>query len=85
VLWASHIDPFRPVASLDPEVRRTLLVTAARMLRSNLGVWRRQTVPGGLAVYDRAGMPCRRCGAAIRTRRLGEQARSVWWCPGCQA
>jgi endonuclease-8 len=85
VLWASRVDPFRPVASLDPDVRRTLFVTAARMLRANLGGGRRETVPGGLAVYDRAGRPCRRCGATIRTRRLGEQARSVWWCPGCQA
>ena len=85
VLWASRVDPVRPVASLDRERRRALFVTAARMLRSNLGGWRRETVPGGLAVYDRAGRPCRRCGATIRTRRLGEQARSVWWCPGCQA
>jgi len=85
VLWASRVDPFRPVGEVDREVRRTLFVTAARMLRSNLGGWRRETVPGGLAVYDRAGRPCRRCGETIRTRRLGEQARSVWWCPGCQA
>jgi endonuclease-8 len=85
VLWASRIDPFRPVGTVDPDVRRTVLVTAARMLRSNLARGRRETVPGGLAVYDRAGRPCRRCGATIRTRRLGEQARSVWWCPGCQA
>jgi endonuclease-8 len=85
VLWDSGVDPFRSVGGLDPDVRRTLLLTAARMLRSNLSGWRRETVPGGLAVYDRAGRPCRRCGVAIRTRRVGEQARSVWWCPSCQA
>jgi endonuclease-8 len=85
VLWASRVDPFRPTGEVDLDTRRTLFVTAARMLRSNLGGSRRETVPGGLAVYDRAGRPCRRCGETIRTRRLGEQARSVWWCPGCQA
>jgi endonuclease-8 len=85
VLWARRADPFRPLRDLDPASRRDLLETASRMLRASLGGWRRETVPGGLAVYDRAGRPCRRCGVPIRTRRLGEQARSVWWCPGCQA
>jgi endonuclease-8 len=84
VLWASRVDPFRPVADVDADRRRTLLVTAARQLRANLGGWRRETVPDGLAVYDRSGRPCRRCAATIRSRRIGEQARSVWWCPGCQ-
>lgn len=34
------------------------------------------------AVYDRAGEPCRRCGATVRVDR--EQARSTYWCAGCQ-
>jgi endonuclease VIII len=84
VLWAVRVDPFLPVADVDLVQQRALLVTAARMLRANLGGRRRETVPGGLAVYDRTGRPCRRCASTIRTRRLGEQARSVWWCPGCQ-
>jgi formamidopyrimidine-DNA glycosylase len=35
-----------------------------------------------LAVYDRAGLPCRRCGAAVR--RLVQAARSTFYCPRCQ-
>lgn len=35
-----------------------------------------------LDVYDRAGEPCRRCGATIRGRVLGQ--RSTYYCPGCQ-
>jgi endonuclease VIII len=84
VAWACGVDPFRPIASLDDRARRELYATASRLLRSNLGTRRRTTVPGGLAVYDRAGRACPRCGDAIVTRRQGEQARSVWWCPGCQ-
>jgi endonuclease-8 len=84
VAWACRIDPFTPVGELGGTTRRELFATASRLLRSNLGSWRRSTVPGGLAVYDRAGRACPRCGAAIVTRRQGEQARSVWWCPGCQ-
>ena len=33
-------------------------------------------------VYDRAGEPCRRCGATIRGMRQGQ--RSTFYCPKCQ-
>lgn len=33
-------------------------------------------------VYGRAGQSCRRCGATVRVDR--EQARSTYWCAGCQ-
>jgi formamidopyrimidine-DNA glycosylase len=33
-------------------------------------------------VYDRAGEPCRRCGAKIRGMRQGQ--RSTFYCPKCQ-
>jgi formamidopyrimidine-DNA glycosylase len=35
-----------------------------------------------LAVYDRAGQPCHRCG--VRIRRVVQAARSTFFCPGCQ-
>jgi len=35
-----------------------------------------------LAVYERAGEACRRCGAAIR--RTTDHGRSTYWCPACQ-
>jgi formamidopyrimidine-DNA glycosylase len=35
-----------------------------------------------LAVYERAGQPCRRCGRKIR--RIVQGARSTFYCPGCQ-
>jgi formamidopyrimidine-DNA glycosylase len=37
---------------------------------------------GSLAVYDRAGEPCLRCGAAIR--RVVMAGRSTYYCPRCQ-
>jgi endonuclease-8 len=36
------------------------------------------------AVYKRAGLPCTRCGTAIRQRGQGEHNRVTFWCPGCQ-
>jgi endonuclease VIII len=84
VLWACGVDPATPIGELDPETFRELYATAHRQLRANLDGYRRRTHPQGLAVYDRARRPCRRCGTAIRAGRLGEQARPVWRCPMCQ-
>jgi formamidopyrimidine-DNA glycosylase len=35
-----------------------------------------------VAVYDRAGQPCRSCGTLIKTMRQG--ARATYYCPACQ-
>lgn len=37
-------------------------------------------------VFERAGRPCRRCGAQIALAEQGTppQARLTYWCPGCQ-
>ena len=35
-----------------------------------------------LAVYERAGEPCRTCGCAIKSERQAQ--RSTYWCPNCQ-
>ncbi|MGZ5343257.1 MAG: Fpg/Nei family DNA glycosylase [Actinomycetota bacterium] len=84
VAWACGVDPFRRLVDVDDAVRRSLYATAHRLLRANLSNGPRSTVPQGLAVYERAGRPCRRCGTAIEARRQGTQARVVWWCPACQ-
>ncbi len=84
-LWARSVDPSIPLSSLDPAARRAIYRTASDQLRANLGhAGPRRTVRQGLAVYDRAGLPCRRCGTPIRTTRQGSTGRSTWWCPACQ-
>ena len=85
VLWACATDPWTPAGELDDGSIRALYATAARLLQQNLATGGpRRTVPEGLAVYDRAGRACRRCGTTIRVDRIGEQARTAWWCPSCQ-
>jgi endonuclease-8 len=37
-----------------------------------------------LWVYGRQGQECRRCGATVMMRKQGMQARSTYWCGGCQ-
>jgi endonuclease VIII len=88
VLFLHGYHPTTPIGSIPTDGRRELFETAARLLRANLATTSRTTVPdaaaGTLWVYDRAGQPCRRCGAAIERAALGEQARVVFWCPVCQ-
>ncbi len=84
-LWACRLDPSTPVAETDDVRRRELVDTAHRLLRANLGGGERRTVAGGLAVYGRAGEPCRRCDGVIERTHHGEHARSTYWCPACQS
>ena len=87
VLWACEISPFAEVGSLAPADCVQLINAAARMLRANLQPAYRVTaaeIPGGLAVYARNGQRCARCGDTVHVRRVGEHARALYWCPGCQ-
>jgi endonuclease-8 len=35
-------------------------------------------------VFERTGLPCRRCGTVIRARGQGDDNRTTYWCPRCQ-
>lgn len=85
-LFAEGIDPTTPVVDLTLEHRRAVLARAHRQLRENLARGgARRTVPDGLAVYGRAGRPCRVCGSAVvRIVQGAEQPRSTYYCPRCQ-
>jgi endonuclease VIII len=36
-------------------------------------------------VFERTGLPCRRCGTLIRARGQGDDNRTTYWCPECQS
>jgi endonuclease-8 len=84
VCFACGLDPRTPVGAIDDATRYELFATASRQLRANLDGARRTTVPGGLAVYGRAGLRCRRCGDRIRRIRQGPTPRNTFFCPSCQ-
>jgi endonuclease-8 len=95
ILFLERVEPFATVSALDDETLGRLIATARRLLTANAERRRgpeRTTTAGAreaggalLWVYGRAGRPCRRCGTAIRSTRLGrELPRTVWWCPACQ-
>jgi endonuclease-8 len=90
-LFLCAIDPWAPVAALADTELGCLVKTAAALLRANATGTRDSPVarvsgagPRRPWVYRRAGRPCRRCGTVIQSRRLGHQARTVYWCPMCQ-
>ncbi len=85
VCFACGLDPFTPVGKIDADLRHGLLATAARMLRANLDTPDRTTQPGGgLAVYGRTDLPCRRCATPVAWSKQGEANRGTYWCPSCQ-
>lgn len=79
-LWEARLSPWRRLAELDEDGLRRALGTAHRLMRAALD--------GGRAArraYRRAGRACPRCGTPIRSRGLGDDARTAYWCPVCQA
>ena len=86
ILWACRQHPLAPVSMLGRGDIERLIITAAKILRANLNPVAAD-VPderSRLAVYGRNGQQCRRCGDTIEVRRIGEHARLLYWCPGCQ-
>jgi endonuclease-8 len=87
VLWATELSPWAHVGDLSHHDAVVLVNTAAAMLREGARTGRRVTnadVRGGLAVYGRNGQGCVRCRETIAVRRVGEHARLLYWCEGCQ-
>jgi endonuclease-8 len=79
--WEAAVDPWRPTRSVsDAEALAVVEAVRPRMLESA----RTGHQSRGRRVYDRAGMPCPRCGTAIRARGQGDDNRTTFWCPGCQ-
>lgn len=82
-LWEARISPRARARSLSAE-RRARLVRAIRAVLRRAAPGRYRPDAGGARwrVYDRAGMPCPRCGARIR--RIVQAGRSTYYCPRCQ-
>jgi endonuclease-8 len=85
-LFVCGIDPWRPWPASGSDGLDRLAATAGELMGEQLATPAR---PGGVPrrrwVYGRSGRPCWRCWAAIRCARIGTRARTVWWCPTCQA
>ena len=99
VCFAAKVNPFRRVETLSANELADLAAFARRYMTANIATGasgqivtytglRRTTGSSDhgarLWVYGRRGSPCRRCGAAIESRKQGIGARTSFWCPQCQ-
>jgi endonuclease-8 len=79
--FMAGVDPWRPLR----EVSDDELLAVVRAVRPLM----RASAEGRRAprrwVYGRAGLPCRRCATPIRARGQGDDNRTTYWCPRCQA
>ena len=97
VLFLAGVDPFTPVAALtDADLDRIVDISREQLAANVMD--RSQTLSPAfgrrttrsldpnekLWVYSRGGRSCRRCGAAIQSRKTGLDARLTYWCPTCQ-
>jgi endonuclease VIII len=79
-LWEARLSPWSPLRDVSDRDRRRVLETAGGLMRGAVDSERQPR----RQVYNRAGRPCPRCGAAIRARGQGDANRTAYWCPSCQ-
>jgi len=93
--FLARIDPWRPLAQVSDD-EALAIVRAVRPLMQ-LSVERGGRIvtyepqrPGArgdtrMWVFERSGLPCRVCDTPIRARGQGDDNRTTYWCPRCQA
>ena len=81
-LWHAKISPLTNAAELSKKQIADLLRAIRKVIKAATGARYTDSDVSRLAVYDRAGQPCRRCGTTIE--RVVQAGRSTYYCPGCQ-
>ena len=79
-LWEIQVSPWARVRDVSDEVLHDAVAAARRLMQESL-----ETGRPGRRIYRRAGRPCARCGTIVRSRGQGDDNRTAYWCPGCQA
>jgi endonuclease-8 len=78
-LWDARVSPWRTLGDVTDDELDAVLESAHAKMRAGLEGARPLR-----RVYRRAGRPCSRCGRMIRSYGQGDDARTAYWCPGCQ-
>jgi endonuclease-8 len=79
-LWEARVSPWRPLADVSDDELAAVLASAHRHMSASVAGARPLR-----HVYRRVGRACHRCGAVIRSAPQGDNARTAYWCPKCQA
>jgi endonuclease-8 len=78
--FLADLSPWRPLETVtDDQVMQVIRAIRPLMMESVAGSWRQKRW-----VFERSGLPCRRCDTPIRFRGQGDDNRNTYWCPECQ-
>jgi endonuclease-8 len=87
--FLAGVDPWRATGETSDREALRIVRSARPLMRASANRGGRvTTAPGsdwGVWVHERSGLPCRRCGTPIRSRGQGDDNRTTYWCPSCQA
>jgi endonuclease-8 len=78
-LWHARVSPWRRLEDVDDTELRAVLEAAHTSMAASLHGPR-----PARRIYRRAGRLCPRCGGVVRSAPQGDNARTAYWCPGCQ-
>src|SRR5262249_21974278 len=89
ILFVAGFDPFARVGDLSDADLDRIIGVARELMSLSVRAAGRQTTrslnPNAkLWVYGRGGLPCRKCGTIVQSRKTGVDARLTYWCPRCQ-
>ena len=79
--FAAEIDPWRPLSAVSDDEALAIVRSARPAMQASAEHGGARLEP---RVFERAGLPCPRCGTILRARGQGEDNRTTYWCPGCQ-
>jgi endonuclease VIII len=77
--FAARVDPWRAIGDLSDEELRAVLAAARELMLGAVASGRQPH-----AIYRRRG-PCAVCGGPVSVRGQGDDNRTTYWCPRCQA
>lgn len=78
-LFITSLDPWMSISELNRGDFDRLIDAAAALMQTSVSS--RRNMP---AVYKRTGRPCQRCGTPIKSTKLGDPPRTIYWCTACQ-
>lgn len=79
--FAARVDPWRPIGDVSDEELRTVLAAAREQMQAAVQTGGRHR----FQVYKRRQGACPRCRGRISSRGQGDDNRTTYWCPRCQA
>lgn len=93
--FLASIDPWRRVADVSDDQALAVIRATRPLMQMSVDndgrpvTWRPDVPARGREnrfwVFDREGLPCRRCDTAVRQRGQGDDNRRSFWCPECQS